>query len=240
MNNTTKRRIKTAAFALVMLACAAIFAACSKTAGSDIAAEAIENAIEKSLNAPHYFISEYYKEDGNAAKNIAKFYQTKRVELLSDINTTTGEIYYNGDGTLVNLRARTEKQIAGNGTQADKLVWEEYAIDGKVYTRDGDNKSKKEMSTADFIQGESYKEYSMQYFLEDLKVLIKNPGYIEWGEKPYTKTGYVETVILSVKPEFNAFFKEQTGRNSYFVNSETVQIEIAYGRISNIICARIQ
>lgn len=228
----TKKIISAVLAVTFILSAIASFGGCAKKLNENEIEAIYNDAVKQTLEQDVYFI----KETVNKKDNVEFTY----VNVLASIDKKYN-IERNDDGSYKDLRIEAFEQL--NGDETVRNICGVSGNEGKTFLftsvipeKNADPiRTKKEISPSDYYNSDDFTKYRIETFVNELTYLKFSDMDFSADKTEAGTKGKVTTLVFVPAKEYLERYEQETGEKSVFEGCLRVSLEIANGKISQLI-----
>lgn len=221
---------------IVLMAMSVIsLSACSVPLSDDEIESAYNTAVENTMNADLYYWQEYvYKDIDSTMTNVNVLASMdNKYELIKDPDGKYSELSIQVYEELNGVRMKEYLAGRSKGVGKNDPV-KEYKFTS-VRADDVYLRSKKPSTAYEYFYSEEFKQYTLNERLKELKTLkFEDMDFDYKGSEGYKKN-HLSKLSFKVKESYLREFERDNGSKSIFEGADSVTIEMAYNRISQLV-----
>lgn len=221
---------------IVLMAMSVIsLSACSVPLSDDEIESAYNTAVENTMNAGLYYWQEYvYKDIDSTMTNVNVLASMdNKYELIKDPDGKYSELSIQVYEELNGVRMKEYLAGRSKGVGKNDPV-KEYKFTS-VRADDVYPRSKKPSTAYEYFYSEEFKQYTLNERLKELKTLkFEDMDFDYKGSEGYKKN-HLSKLSFKVKESYLREFERDNGSKSIFEGADSVTIEMAYNRISQLV-----
>lgn len=221
---------------IVLMAMSVIsLSACSVPLSDDEIESAYNTAVENTMNADLYYWQEYvYKDIDSTMTNVNVLASMdNKYELIKDPDGKYSELSIQVYEELNGVRMKEYLAGRSKGVGKNDPV-KEYKFTS-VRADDVYLRSKKPSTAYEYFYSEEFKQYTLNERLKELKTLkFEDMDFDYKGSEGYKKN-HLSKLSFKVKESYLKEFERDNGSKSIFEGADSVTIEMAYNRISQLV-----
>lgn len=221
---------------IVLMAMSVIsLSACSVPLSDDEIESAYNTAVENTMNADLYYWQEYvYKDIDSTMTNVNVLASMdNKYELIKDPDGKYSELSIQVYEELNGVRMKEYLAGRSKGVGKNDPV-KEYKFTS-VRADDVYPRSKKPSTAYEYFYSEEFKQYTLNERLKELKTLkFEDMDFDYKGSEGYKKN-HLSKLSFKVKESYLREFERDNGSKSIFEGADSVTIEMAYNRISQLV-----
>lgn len=221
---------------IVLIAMSALsLSACSVPLSDDEIESAYNTAVENTMKADLYYWQEYvYKDIYSTMTNVNVLASMdNKYELIKDPDGKYSElsiqVYEELNGVRMKEYLAGRSKGVGKNDPIKEYKFTSVRAD-EVYLR-----SKKPSTAYEYFYSEEFKQYTLNERLKELKTLkFEDMDFDYKGSEGYKKN-HLSKLTFKVKESYLREFERDNGSKSIFEGADSVTIEMAYNRISQLV-----
>lgn len=221
---------------IVLIAMSALsLSACSVPLSDDEIESAYNTAVENTMKADLYYWQEYvYKDIYSTMTNVNVLASMdNKYELIKDPDGKYSElsiqVYEELNGVRMKEYLAGRSKGVGKNDPIKEYKFTSVRAD-EVYLR-----SKKPSTAYEYFYSEEFKQYTLNERLKELKTLkFEDMDFDYKGSEGYKKN-HLSKLTFKVKESYLREFERDNGSKSIFEGADSVTIEMAYDRISQLV-----
>lgn len=209
--------------------------ACSVPLSDDEIESAYNTAVENTMKADLYYWQEYvYKDIDSTMTNVNVLASIdNKYELIKDPDGKYSElsiqVYEELNGVRMKEYLAGRSKGVGKNDPIKEYKFTSVRAD-EVYLR-----SKKPSTAYEYFYSEEFKQYTLNERLKELKTLkFEDMDFDYKGSEGYKKN-HLSKLTFKVKESYLREFERDNGSKSIFEGADSVTIEMAYNRISQLV-----
>lgn len=209
--------------------------ACSVPLSDDEIESAYNTAVENTMKADLYYWQEYvYKDIDSTMTNVNVLASMdNKYELIKDPDGKYSElsiqVYEELNGVRMKEYLAGRSKGVGKNDPIKEYKFTSVRAD-EVYLR-----SKKPSTAYEYFYSEEFKQYTLNERLKELKTLkFEDMDFDYKGSEGYKKN-HLSKLTFKVKESYLREFERDNGSKSIFEGADSVTIEMAYDRISQLV-----
>lgn len=209
--------------------------ACSVPLSDDEIESAYNTAVENTMKADLYYWQEYvYKDIDSTMTNVNVLASMdNKYELIKDPDGKYSElsiqVYEELNGVRMKEYLAGRSKGVGKNDPIKEYKFTSVRAD-EVYLR-----SKKPSTAYEYFYSEEFKQYTLNERLKELKTLkFEDMDFDYKGSEGYKKN-HLSKLTFKVKESYLREFEKDNGSKSIFEGADSVTIEMAYDRISQLV-----
>lgn len=209
--------------------------ACSVPLSDDEIESAYNTAVENTMKADLYYWQEYvYKDIDSTMTNVNVLASMdNKYELIKDPDGKYSElsiqVYEELNGVRMKEYLAGRSKGVGKNDPIKEYKFTSVRADA-VYLR-----SKKPSTAYEYFYSEEFKQYTLNERLKELKTLkFEDMDFDYKGSEGYKKN-HLSKLTFKVKESYLREFERDNGSKSIFEGADSVKIEMAYNRISQLV-----
>lgn len=209
--------------------------ACSVPLSDDEIESAYNTAVENTMKADLYYWQEYvYKDIYSTMTNVNVLASMdNKYELIKDPDGKYSElsiqVYEELNGVRMKEYLAGRSKGVGKNDPIKEYKFTSVRAD-EVYLR-----SKKPSTAYEYFYSEEFKQYTLNERLKELKTLkFEDMDFDYKGSEGYKKN-HLSKLTFKVKESYLREFERDNGSKSIFEGADSVTIEMAYDRISQLV-----
>ena len=242
----TKKLICIVSVTVIMLAIAATaMTGCTTKLSGDEAYDLLMEALDLSLTGDMYGPA----YDPETSETNGYIFAYKEAVRSGDVITNTNVNVHCDQDASYNLHVDEDLMVGGAGSKigdfgfivgpypdadsnVERIYYTENSSDGSG--KYGNVKVYDEMAAEDFIASEYFRRYSLAARLEELRQMPRDAFvFDEYEDDVYQQINLVK-ITFTVSQEYIDSYYAATGKQSVFAGSSYAEIELTFGRFSNI------
>lgn len=209
--------------------------ACSVPLSDDEIESTYNTAVENTMKADLYYWQEYvYKDIDSTMTNVNVLASMdNKYELIKDPDGKYSElsiqVYEELNGVRMKEYLAGRSKGVGKNDPIKEYKFTSVRAD-EVYLR-----SKKPSTAYEYFYSEEFKQYTLNERLKELKTLkFEDMDFDYKGSEGYKKN-HLSKLTFKVKESYLREFERDNGSKSIFEGADSVTIEMAYNRISQLV-----